>query len=216
MSLITPKLTLKILLKIDGIIYSLTGQAAIAYGNGIHSKHRHIDYHSFFIKHVRDGDNVLDIGSGGGHLANDLVTKMDDVTLVGIEINSRNYQNSKKIYKHKNLRFINADATKFIPDENFDVIILSNVLEHIEGRIGFLKKILKNVKPRHILIRVPSFERDWRVPLKKELGIDYRLDKTHYIEYSKDELISELKSSGLEIISFETRWGEYYVVAKPK
>jgi len=53
-------------------------------------------------------------------------------------------------------------------------------LEHIENRIEFLNKI-KNLAPK-ILIRVPMINRDWITLYKKELGMEWRLDKTHYID----------------------------------
>jgi hypothetical protein len=36
------------------------------------------------------------------------------------------------------------------------------------------------------------------VPLKKEIGADYRLDQTHYIEYTLEELRQEMDEAGLE------------------
>ena len=53
-------------------------------------------------------------------------------------------------------------APEEIPHEPFDVVILSKVLEHQRDRVTFLKEIIKRVKPKKILIRVPCFERDWR------------------------------------------------------
>ena len=79
-----------------------------------------------------------------------------------------------------------------MPNQKFDVIILSNVLEHIENRIEFLQKI-KNLAPK-ILIRVPMINRDWITLYKKELGVEWRLDKTHYIEYTLESSKQKLKS----------------------
>ena len=45
-----------------------------------------------------------------------------------------------------------------------------------------------------------------------ELGIDYRLDPTHYIEYKKGELEKELKAAGLKIKEVEYGWGEMWCV----
>ena len=92
---------------------------------------------------------------------------------------------------------------------------MSNVLEHIEHRVSFLKDLISNTKASTFLIRVPSFDRDWRVPLKKELGIEWRLDVTHEIEYTVDIFLSELSSSGMEAIHLESKWGEIWSVCKP-
>jgi len=50
-----------------------------------------------------------------------------------------------------------------------------------------------------ILIRVPMINRDWLTLYKKELGIEWRLDASHYTEYTLDSLTKELKSVDLQI-----------------
>jgi len=113
------------------------------------------------------------------------------------------------------LSFIKGNALEELPNKTFDVIMLSNVLEHIEKRIEFLRKILRSIKPKRLIIRIPLFERDWRVPLKKELGIDYRLDPTHYIEYTQEGYFEELHQAGLKATNTEFRWSEIWSVVKP-
>lgn len=211
----SPKETLKFLFELENRLYALEGQASIAYGNGIHTKHRHINYHQFFIKNLKPGERVLDIGCGNGFLSYDMVTQVPGVRVVGIELSEANFKFACEQYQHPNLRFIHGDALKLLPSESFDVVTLSNVLEHIEHRVDFLKRILHQVKPRRLIIRVPIFERDWRVPLKKELGIDYRLDSTHCIEYTQEDFFEELRQAGLRATHLEFRWGEIWSVVEP-
>jgi len=136
--------------------------------------------------------------------------------VIGIEIEKEKYENAVKTYSGDNLQFIHGDATKDMPDEQFDVITLSNVLEHIEDRPGLLKTLVKKYSPKKVIIRVPLFERDWRVPLKKEIGIDYRLDDTHFIEFTKEIFQDEMSVAGLNIQSIDIRWGEIWAVMTPK
>ena len=88
------------------------------------------------------------------------------------------------------------------------------MLEHIEHRVDFLKTILLTVRPERVILRVPLYERDWRVPLKEELGIDYRLDHTHFIEYTRETFLNELGEADLKVIHMEVRWGEIWCVAE--
>jgi hypothetical protein len=67
-----------------------------------------------------------------------------------------------------------------------------------------------NFGPSKLLIRVPLFERDWRVPLKRELGIDWRLDPTHEIEYTPESFNEELVQASMEVIFIEIHWGEIW------
>ena len=60
-----------------------------------------------------------------------------------------------------------GDALKDLPAKPFDVVMLSNVLEHLSGRAEFLRRVQIAARPIRLLIRVPLFERDWRVPLKR-------------------------------------------------
>ena len=55
--------------------YRALDLAAIDYDGGVHPKHRLTHYHDFFVERVQPGDVVLDIGSGKGELAYDLVTR---------------------------------------------------------------------------------------------------------------------------------------------
>ncbi len=112
-----------------------------------------------------------------------------------------------------NISFVLGDITESLPDERFDAIVLSNVLEHIDSRTAFLRELNTRFTPRSILIRVPVYQRDWRVPLMDELGVDYRLDREHTIEYTQESFAEELKEAGLVIVHQELRWGEIWAEA---
>ena len=101
-------------------------------------------------------------------------------------------------------------------DGAFDTIILSNVLEHLPNRSQFLRETVERIRPSRILLRVPVFERDWRVPLKQELGIDYRLDHTHFTEYTLESFAAEMAAAGLLVVHQEVRWGEIWAEAVPE
>jgi hypothetical protein len=116
---------------------------------------------------------------------------------------------------HPSIRYLHGDVSDVIPEGNFDVVVLSNVLEHLESRVTFLGVLQKTTRAGRYLIRVPLYERDWRVPLKAELGVDYRLDPTHRIEYTYKGVVRELAKAGLKINEMEVRWGELWAEAVP-
>lgn len=211
-----PKQSLTFLLNLEKQLYSFTGSESCRYNNGIHTKHKHTGYHNFFIKNIKPGQTVLDIGCGNGTLAYDIAKNVTDIKIYGIDLSTGNIEYAKKHYSHNNLEFVAGDALKDLPDQQFDCIILSNVLEHIENRVDFLQGIISKISPNRVLIRVPLYERDWRVPLMEELGIDYRLDSTHFIEYVYEDFEKELDSAGLMIDSSEFRWGEVWSVCSIK
>jgi len=197
------------LLILDNWLYYLQGQTAIAYGNGLHPKHRLTGYHDFFTNRIQPEERVLDVGCGIGYLAFDVAEKTGAFVL-GVDINPDNISQALDHFSHPNIRYHVADIQKFLQEEHFDVIILSNVLEHLPDRPKFLRRMQTNFGPSKLLIRVPLFERDWRVPLKRELGIDWRLDPTHEIEYTPESFNAELVQAGMEVIYKEIRWGEIW------
>jgi SAM-dependent methyltransferase len=197
------------LLILDNWLYYLQGQTAIAYGNGLHPKHRLTGYHDFFTNRIQPEERVLDVGCGIGYLAFDVAEKTGAFVL-GVDINPDNISQALDHFSHPNIRYQVGDIQKFLPEEHFDVIILSNVLEHLPDRPKFLRRMQTNFGPSKLLIRVPLFERDWRVPLKRELGIDWRLDPTHEIEYTPESFNAELVQAGMEVIYKEIRWGEIW------
>ena len=74
------------LLILDNWLYYLQGQTAIAYGNGLHPKHRLTGYHDFFTNRIQPEERVLDVGCGIGYLAFDVAEKTGAFVL-GVDIN---------------------------------------------------------------------------------------------------------------------------------
>jgi 2-polyprenyl-3-methyl-5-hydroxy-6-metoxy-1,4-benzoquinol methylase len=205
---------LRFLFRLDMSLYPLQGQKAVEYDSGIHTKHRHTRYHDFFVGRIRAGERVLDIGCGMGAVAYDVAEKAE-AYVTGIDLSSGNIQKARSRHSHPRVCYILGDVLRDLPSGQFDVIILSNVLEHLERRVEFLRRVQAAIKPSRWLIRVPLFERDWRVPLKQELGLDYRLDPTHHIEYTQESFAEEMQRAGLEIVHQEIRWGEIWAELKP-
>jgi SAM-dependent methyltransferase len=209
----SPREALRLLLSLEKALYHLTGEEACRYGDGLHTKHRHTGYHDFFCSRLRPRERVLDIGCGNGALAYDMAEKAEAL-VTGIELSESNYRLAVESFSHPGVTYIHGDVLKDVPDNSFDTVVMSNVLEHLEERIIFLKEIGEQISPSRWLFRVPLYERDWRVPLMKEVGVDYRLDSTHFIEYTQESFVEELNTAGLEVVHLEVRWGEIWSEAQ--
>ncbi len=207
---------LKLLFALDDQLYKLTSRIATCYEGGIHPKHRLTHYHEFLVKNVGDGETVLDIGCGIGAVAYDIALLSGAAEVVGIDMSSEQIGFAQNHYQEPNLHFICGKAPEAIPERRFDVVVLSNVLEHIEHRVEFLLDVAAKTKARKFLIRVPNFERDWRVPLKKELGLNYFSDPTHYVEHTFEEFLAEVEAAGLKVQNNEVRWGEIWAVLEKR
>lgn len=209
-----PEKGLRLLFRIEQWLYYLEGQLAIEYGKGVHTKHRHMNYHRFFVQRIAPGERVLDIGSHNGAVAYD-VAEHAGAHVVGIEIDPQRVAVARQRHAHPRVEYRVGNALEDLHDESFDVVILSNVLEHLPDRATFLQRVQTLAAPSRFLIRVPLFERDWRVPLKQELGVEWRLDPTHETEYTLESFTGEMIAAGLQIAYQEVRWGEIWAEVAP-
>ncbi|MFX0186787.1 MAG: class I SAM-dependent methyltransferase [Candidatus Hodarchaeota archaeon] len=200
------KLFLKYYIKLHNFSYRKISLYAGKLNKNIHPKHEIMKYYQFFLDNIDEDSKILDIGCGNGYLTKKLAQKARKV--IGIDIDKKNIDFAKKYYNNENILYINCEVSKYDFKEKFDYVIMSNVLEHIEDR----KKLLERVKNlcEKILIRVPMINRSWLPLYMKKLGLDYRLDDTHYIEYTLDTFTSEIESIGLRIISYEIKFGEIW------
>lgn len=202
-------------LRLDRELYRLLSKLAKARDGGLHPKHRLMNYHDFFVQRIASHENVLDIGSGNGALTNDIAC-ITDAKVVGVDLSAQNVEEARQTYHRSNLSFIQGDATEDLElgETRFDVLVLSNVLEHIEERVPFVCAWLAASGARKVLIRVPMFEREWLVPLKRELGTEWRLDLSHYTEFTESQLRREIADSGLVLEELVVRWGEFWCQCK--
>lgn len=180
-------------------------------GQGPHPKHAITNYHQFFIDHIDSSEDVIDLGCGRGELAHDLARHAHTVT--GVDSHQPSIAHAQRTYHLPNLSFAVGDITTPLPNQHFHQAILSNVLEHIEHRIELLRTIQKYADK--ILIRVPLLTRDWITVYKKQHGLEYRLDDTHFIEYSPESFSAEIAAAGLSIAFWYIAFGELYAVCHP-
>jgi len=206
----------KMLLRLHAKAYSMAGRLAVKSEGGLHPKHRLTRYHDFFVNHIQAGQRVLDIGCGCGQVILKTASQKK-VGFTGVDISEGNIKSAREFLKgFPDVVLVCADIWKYEAAAGFDVIIMSNVLEHLKNRTELLRSLTVKFKPAFFLIRIPMLERDWMVPYKKELGIEWRLDQTHETEYTESEIRKELGDAGLEIESISFRWSEMYIKAVPQ
>jgi 2-polyprenyl-3-methyl-5-hydroxy-6-metoxy-1,4-benzoquinol methylase len=198
------------LLRLDELLQERIDVLAADLDDGVHAKHRLIGYHNFFVERIAAGESVLDIGCGKGELAHDIAQRAG-ARVTGLDWNAGSLAFARSHFD--DVEFVEADALAWQPPHGYDVVVLSNVLEHIAPRVELLSRLREAAQPSRMLIRVPSRERDWLVPLRAELGLPHLSDPTHEIEYTQAELEEELRAAGLTPMEVQQRWGELWVVA---
>jgi SAM-dependent methyltransferase len=210
-----PKKDLILLFKVKDEVEKIINNRALSYGHGEHPKHYLTNYHEFFINNIDDGESVIDIGCGYGSVSRSIARANPNSKILGIDNDRTRLQQATASDNPTNLSFIYGDVTQHQFNKNWDVIVLSNVLEHIEYRIEFLLAVKSNTQAKKFLIRVPSYERDWQVPLRDQFNINYFTDSDHKIEHKLLEFRNEMDDAQLEIIELITIWGEIWAICKP-
>jgi len=211
---LAPEEGLRRLLWVDDHLQERIDWLAIELDEGVHAKHRLIGYHDFFVDRVSPGDRVLDVGCGKGELAYDLSIRAG-AQVTGVDFSPSVLAFARERFQAEGLAFVEGDVLAWRPPHEFDVVVLSNVLEHISSRVELLRELRMTARPKRFLIRVPSRERHWLVPLREELGLTHFSDPTHETEYTVPQLHEEAREAGLEIEELEQRWGEIWASARP-
>ena len=204
-----PADALRELLGFDDVVTGATNEVALVYGGGVHVKHRLMQYHDFFVSRIRPGERVLDVGCGYGAVAHSIATRAD-ARVTGLDMDHDNVARARARFGSAHLQFVEGVAPQDVPDEVFDVVVASNVLEHVEHRQEFLQRIQRRTRARRWLIRVPMADRDWRVPLRTELGLFAFSDPTHFTEYTRESFDAEMAAAGFEVRHLQVNWGEIW------
>src|SRR5256885_78652 len=128
-----PADALRELLQIDGDLSGAVDEVAFAYDGGVHAKHRLTKYHDFFVARIAPGDRVLDVGCGYGAVAYSIASRTG-AEVTGIDLSEENIAIARQRFSHPALQFVHGAAPGGVPARRFDVVVASNVLEHVEHR----------------------------------------------------------------------------------
>jgi hypothetical protein len=120
---------------------------------------------------------------------------------------------ARERFSHPRVMYVQADAEDYVPPAPVDVAILSNVLEHVTPRVELLRALREQAGARRLLLRVPVLDRDWTVPLRREVGLPHFSDPEHKVEYDPQLLQDELAAAGWRMAEPQLVWGEIWAEA---
>lgn len=162
-----------------------------------------------------DDIRILDVGSGS-HSASITKQWLPKSHYTGLDI-AKNFGNDESDYKAMD-EFIEMDLTKLefnsIPDNTYDLIIMSHVVEHLINGDKVIAGLTSKLKQGGIFyIEFPS-ERSVNFPSMRET-LNFYDDPTHCRIYTVKEISGVLKEKNLNILSAGTRRQVINILAMP-
>lgn len=133
---------------------------------------------------------IMEIGCSSGFLIRDLKKYYPDIYLIGVDVVKEPlYRLAKSLPGVPLLRFDLLQCP--LGGSSIDILIMLNVLEHIEDDVLALKKAFQLLKPGGRLII--------EVPAGPSLYDGYDKKLQHFRRYSADELVNKLKIVGFDV-----------------
>ena len=160
----------------------------------------------FILSEINASDTVLDVGCKSGDIAFSIAEKAREVTAIDYDAVAINQAKSE--FKKENLFFYNVEAFQFLKDNDrqYNVLILSHILEHLDNPNQFLIDISKYVKK--IYVEVPDFDRTFQNSYRIDLGVKLNYtDDDHVSEFDRNELIKLLNECNISVYKSEYRYG---------
>ena len=133
---------------------------------------------------------VMEIGCSSGFLIRDLAKIFPEAIIVGADVVKEPlYRLAKTLPGIPLIRFDLLQCP--LPDQSVDVLVMLNVLEHIEDDVGALQKAFNLLKPGGYLII--------EVPAGAYLYDAYDAELHHFRRYATSELQNKLTEIGFNI-----------------
>jgi SAM-dependent methyltransferase len=133
---------------------------------------------------------ILEIGCSSGFLIRDLVKSFPESLVLGADVVKEPlYKLARDLPGVPLIRF---DLLRCpLPDQSVDVLVMLNVLEHIEDDVTALKNAFKLLKPGGALVI--------EVPAGPRLYDSYDAELCHFRRYSVSELKRKLNDAGFNV-----------------
>jgi SAM-dependent methyltransferase len=137
-------------------------------------------------------ESVLDVGCGQGSFLAELKSNFPHIVPNGVDISSSALTLARQ--RLPDGKFWALDISEKSLDEKCDLVVCSEVLEHIPDDVSAIQNLRKMTK-NYLLVSTPQGRMR---QFERQIG--------HVRNYSRGELVTKLESSGFAILSV-VQWG---------
>jgi len=149
---------------------------------------------------------ILDAGSGFGQYTVRLAKTFPKATAIGLDVMEDRIVSGNNFAKRaglQNLEFEAGDLTQLDYNEQFDLVVSVDVMEHIEEDELVLENIGRALKPGGLFIMTTPWW-DGKTPLE-EIFIDEHVRPG----YTEEETYEKFKRAGMPVERFEITYGKW-------
>jgi SAM-dependent methyltransferase len=147
-------------------------------------------------KHKLALKSVCEVGCGSGEMLVQLSAQLPNVNFLGVDI-SPNAIDIAKAKETSLIRFELGDITGDQFNQRFDLILVIDVIEHIENYFKFLRDI--RPKGRYSVFHIPLDMSMWSL-FREKMLIESKERVGHIHVFTEDFIKSVLKDCGYKII----------------
>lgn len=151
-------------------------------------------------------DSLLDVATGGGHVANALAPVFKSVT--ALDLTADMIQEAQKFILsngHDNVSFVQGDAENLpFPDELFEVVTCRIAAHHFPDVCRFISEVFRVLKTGGLFVLIDNV-----APERNEYdeffnSVEKKRDQSHFRAYKKSEWITMTENVGFQLESIHT------------
>ena len=151
--------------------------------------------------------NILEIGAGTGAFANSMKNKGWNVTALEPDEGSRN-----RALENFNLSLLPIEELYNLPKNNFDVITLWHVLEHVHDLHDYMHLFLSLLKPNgRLIIAVPNHT-SYDAQFYKNFWAAYDVPR-HLYHFSPNSMDRLCKAHCMKVVQYKPMWFDSFYVS---
>ncbi|EOO25928.1 SAM-dependent methyltransferase [Bacillus cereus VD133] len=177
----------------------------------MHAKGLDLQYLVQQFKKNKKNNRLLDIATGGGHVANALAPFFKSV--VALDLTEKMLEKAKEfinINGHKNVSFVSGNAEDLpFPEASFNTIVCRVAAHHFPNPSQFIREVHRTLEEKGLFILIDNIS-----PENEEYDMFYNFiekkrDPSHQRALKKTEWISYLEQSGFQMrscLTFEKRF----------